>query len=156
MARIGILSCSNCTRETDCCMSACLGDLRKRKGFFDRYPAEEPLHLVGVISCAGCPTIAAPEKILRKVRAIASFRVDALHLSYCMTALCPFIKSYVKVISERYPEIEIVEGTHTPVDKGEFRRGVRELLCPTLIEQQAMADLVKGSLKVPGDPLKFH
>lgn len=156
MARIGILSCSNCTQETDCCMSACLGDLRKRRGFFDRYPADETLDLVGVISCAGCPTLAAPEKILRKVDAIASFRVDALHMTYCMTAICPFRKAYRRVISEVYPDLEIVEGTHTPVDPGEFRRGMAELLCPTLTRKPAMVDMVNGRLEVPGEPLKFH
>ena len=156
MARIGILSCSNCTQETDCCMWACLKDLRKRKGFFERYPANEPLDLVGVINCAGCPTNAVPEKILRKVRALASFKLDALHLTYCMTALCPFQKAYQKVIAEAFPHLEVIEGTHTPIDGGEFKRAMRELLNPTLIRPMAMTDLIKGDLKVPGKPLKFY
>ena len=64
MARIGILTCSNCTQETHCASVVCLGDLRKRRGLFARYAAEEPLDLIGIINCAGCPTVAAPEKIL--------------------------------------------------------------------------------------------
>ncbi|MBW2484236.1 MAG: CGGC domain-containing protein, partial [Deltaproteobacteria bacterium] len=37
MARIGILTCSNCTQETNCAAVVCLGDMRKRRGFFERY-----------------------------------------------------------------------------------------------------------------------
>jgi len=95
MARIGIITCSNCTQETNCASVVCLADLRKRRGFFAAYPQEEPLDLIGIINCAGCPTIAAPAKILRRVRAVADFRIDALHLSFCLVALCPFIQKYV-------------------------------------------------------------
>ena len=82
MARIGIINCSNCTQETDCASVVCLGDMRKRKGLFERYPKDEPLDIVGIISCAGCPTMAAPEKILKRVRALAEFKINALHFSY--------------------------------------------------------------------------
>ena len=92
MARIGIITCSNCTQESNCASVVCLADMRKRNGFFKKYPAEESITLVGIINCAGCPTIAVPEKILKRVRAVAEYRLDALHFSYCMTALCPFIK----------------------------------------------------------------
>jgi hypothetical protein len=43
--------------------------MRKRRGFFEQYPQDEPLDLIGNINCAGCPTLAAPEKIIKKVRA---------------------------------------------------------------------------------------
>jgi predicted metal-binding protein len=43
--------------------------MRKRRGFFEQYPQDEPLDLIGIINCAGCPTLAAPEKIIKKVRA---------------------------------------------------------------------------------------
>jgi hypothetical protein len=46
-------------------------------------------------------------------------------------------------------------GTHKPIDKSEFRRAVRELLCPTIAVPQAMGDIVKGTLKLPDGPLKF-
>lgn len=155
MARIGILTCSNCTQDMNCASIVCLGDMRKRKGFFDRYPKDEPLDLIGIINCAGCPTIAAPEKILRRVRALADFQLDALHLSYCMVAICPFVKKYQRVIEAHYPDLEIVPGTHKPIDEKEFRRGVNELLNPTIVCPQTMNDMVKGTLEVPGDPLKF-
>lgn len=147
MARIGILTCSNCTQETNCGAVVCLGDMRKRRGFFERYRHEEKLDLIGIINCAGCPTLAAPEKILKRVKALASYRLDALHFSYCMTALCPFLKKYQTVIKETHPELEIVPGTHVPKDKDQFRKDVRELLCPTIHEIQDMNDIIKGSLK---------
>ncbi|MDI6913142.1 MAG: CGGC domain-containing protein [Desulfitobacteriaceae bacterium] len=59
MARIGILTCSNATRDLGCLSVSCLHDLRKRKGAFARYPSEEKLDLVGIINCSGCPSLAA-------------------------------------------------------------------------------------------------
>jgi len=147
MARIGILTCSNCTQDTNCGAVVCLGDMRKRRGFFERYRDEQELVLVGMINCAGCPTLAAPEKILKRVKALAGYRLDALHFSYCMTALCPFLKKYQAVIAEAYPDLKIVLGTHVPKDKKQFRNDVKELLCPTAAEVQDMNDIIKGTLK---------
>jgi predicted metal-binding protein len=147
MARIGILTCSNCTQETNCASVVCLGDMRKQRGFFERYRNEEKLDLIGIINCAGCPTLAAPEKILRRVKALAEYRLDALHFSYCMTALCPFLKKYQSVIAKAYPDLEVVLGTHIPKDKEQFRNDVKELLCPTVSEIQDMNDIIMGKLK---------
>jgi predicted metal-binding protein len=123
--------------------------MRKRRGFFEQYPQDQPLDLIGIISCAGCPTIAAPEKILRRVQAIAAFRIDALHLSYCMVALCPFVKKYQALIKTVFPDINIIMGTHQPRDRHHFVRGVQELLCQTLASPQTMADLIRGTMKIP-------
>ena len=155
MTRIGILNCSSCAQETNCAAVVCLRDMRKREGFFQGYSRDEPLELIGLISCAGCPTLAAPEKILKRVRALAEYRLDALHLSYCMTALCPFLSTYRRVIREAYPDLAVVLGTHKPIDAEEFRRGVKELLRPTIERRQDMNDMVLGSLQVPGRPLSF-
>jgi predicted metal-binding protein len=148
MARIGIITCSNCTHEADCASVVCLGDMRKRRGFFEQYSKDEPLDLIGIISCAGCPTVAAPEKVLRRVRALAEFRLDALHFSFCMTAVCPFINKYTEVVKKAYPELTLIMGTHKPVDKKEFAKGVKELLCQTLTPGQTMNDMIRGTLKV--------
>jgi len=149
MARIGILTCSNCTQDTNCASVVCLGDMRKRRGFFAVYPQDEPLDLIGIINCAGCPTLAAPEKILKRVRAVTEFRLDALHLSFCMVTLCPFIKPYVALIKREFPGINIVMGTHQPTDRDHFVRGVKELLCQTLAAPQTMNDLIRGAIKIP-------
>lgn len=147
MARIGILTCSNCTQETHCAAVVCLGDMRKRQGFFERYREEEKLELIGIITCSGCPTLAAPEKILKRVKSIANYRIDALHFSFCVTTLCPFVKKYQKVIREAYPDLKIVLGTHAPLDKTRFREDMKELLCPTIHEVQDMNNMIMGSLK---------
>ena len=49
MARIGILACSNCTLETNCGAVVCLGDMRKRRGFFEPYQNDEKLLVAGRI-----------------------------------------------------------------------------------------------------------
>lgn len=147
MARIGILTCSNCTQDTNCASVVCLGDMRKRKGLFERYRSEKKLDLIGIINCSGCPTLAASEKILKRVGALAGYRLDALHLSYCMTALCPFLKKYEKIIRENYPELTIIHGTHTPRDKKVFQKEVKELLYPTVCIPQDMNDIIKKNLK---------
>jgi predicted metal-binding protein len=151
MARIGILTCSNCTQDTNCAAVVCLGDMRKRRGFFERYKEEEKLDLIGIINCAGCPTLAAPEKIMKRVKALAEYRLDALHFSYCMTALCPFLKKYQAVITQTYPDLAIVLGTHIPKDREQFRKDVKELLCPTVSEIQDMNDIIRGRLKKKDD-----
>jgi predicted metal-binding protein len=84
--------------------------------------------ITGMINCAGCPKVAAPEKIFKRVRAVAEFRLDALHLSFCMAALCPLIKSYTALIKREFPGINIVMGTHQPADRERFNQGVKELL----------------------------
>jgi len=147
VARIGILTCSNCTQDTNCASVACLGDMRKRRGLFERYSDENQLDLIGIINCSGCPTLAAPEKILKRVKALAGYRLDALHFSYCMTVLCPFIKKYDKIIRENFSELEIIHGTHTPKDKKVFQEEVKELLCPTVSIAQDMNDVIKRTLK---------
>ncbi|MDF9409081.1 CGGC domain-containing protein [Pelotomaculum isophthalicicum JI] len=138
MPRIGILTCWNCTQELNCASAVCLADMRKKRGFFEKYKDQETV-LVGIISCAGCPTIGAPEKILKRVKSLASFKVDAIHLSYCMTSVCPFVNKYLDVIKEKYPDIEIVEGTHKPRDKTIFRGEVCELLS---VRTKDMTDLI--------------
>jgi predicted metal-binding protein len=155
MTRIGVITCTNCTQDANCAAVVCLADLRKRRGCFAEYPAEEPLDLIGLTSCAGCPTLAAPDKILKRARSLAEYRLDALHFSYCMTALCPFLSRYQRAIQEAYPELRIVHGTHEPLDVDEFRRGLHEILCPSLRVPQDVNELTRGTLEVPGDPIRF-
>lgn len=80
--KIGIVICSNASRELDCCSVVCLRDLSKRAGTFSRYPEEENLQLVGLVACSGCPTLAYPEKILRKIDSLVQFGVNSIRFSY--------------------------------------------------------------------------
>lgn len=110
--KIGIITCSNATQELDCCSVSCLRDLNKKSGNFKRYNDEESLRLIGIISCAGCPTKAYPDKILRKVSSLVRFGVTSVHFSYCMVALCPFLPKYIAAINKAYPDLELIQGTH--------------------------------------------
>lgn len=107
MARIGIITCSNVTQELGCVSSVCLSEIRERKVFFKDYNPDENLDLVGIINCSGCPTAGAPQKILRRVRAMADLQVDAIHLSFCMTALCPFKHKYEEVNTWYVPDVKV-------------------------------------------------
>ncbi|MGV1099327.1 CGGC domain-containing protein [Thiovibrio sp. JS02] len=128
MARIGILTCSNATQDLGCSSVSCLADFRKRKGAFARYPQEEKLTLVGIINCPGCPTLTGPDKLLTRIRSLTEFRVDAIHFTYCMKALCPFKEKYRKALEERFPDLEIVIGTHEEhVTPEEYRERVKKL-----------------------------
>jgi predicted metal-binding protein len=128
MARIGILTCSNATQELGCSSASCLADLRKRRGKFADHPADQPLDLVGIINCPGCPTLTGPDKLLQRVRGLTEFRVDAIHFANCVKALCPFKEKYEKALREAYPAIRIVIGTHQEhITPDEFRQRVKKL-----------------------------
>jgi predicted metal-binding protein len=130
MPRIGILTCSNATQDLGCSSVSCLADLRKRRGTFAEYPAKEPLDLVGIINCPGCPTLTGPDKLLQRIRALTEFRVDTIHFSNCVKALCPFQEQYRKALNEAFPKITIVIGTHQEhLTPEELRQRVKRLFC---------------------------
>lgn len=140
MARIGILTCSNATQDLGCSSTACLADLRKRKGTFAAYPATEALDLVGIINCPGCPTLTGPDKLLQRIRALTEFRVDVVHFSNCINTLCPFKAQYEKALSETFPDIKIVIGTHQEhITSDEFRKRVKKLFCQP---RKTMVDMI--------------
>lgn len=140
MARIGILTCSNATQDLGCSSASCLSDYRKRKGTFAEYPSNQPLDLVGIINCPGCPTLTGPDKLLQRVRALTEFRVDVIHFSYCMKALCPFKEKYQKALQEAFPNITIIIGTHQEhITPEEFRQRVKRLFCQP---RKTMVDVI--------------
>ncbi len=52
------------------------------------------------------------------------------YLSTCMVNLCPFVKKYESIIKDKYPEVEIVEGTDELGEEALVRlaKGVRKML----------------------------
>lgn len=110
--RIGLINCANAAQDMACSVGGCIGSVQHGGGQFEQYKDDGGSVLVGIVSCAGCPTLHAPEKIINPARSLAVFKPDAIHLSTCMVALCPFIKKYKSVLEERFPEIDIVIGTH--------------------------------------------
>lgn len=141
MARIGIFTCANATQNLGCSSVSCITDLRKRKGAFAEYPKDEPLDLVGIITCPGCLTFVGPEKLLKRIRALTEFHVDAIHFSYCVKALCPFKARYEESLKEAFPDIKIIIGTHEEhIEVGEFRERVRRLCAQP---EKSMVDIIK-------------
>ncbi len=140
MARIGILTCSNATQDLGCSSPSCLAAARKRLGTFEDYPDDEPLDLVGIINCPGCPTVIGPDKLLQRIKGLTEFKIDAIHFSYCITALCPFKEKYRKALEEAYPDIKIVMGTHpVKIPPEEYREKVRKLFNQ---DCKRMADII--------------
>ncbi len=95
MPKVGILACESVTNEMNCVMIGCLGNLRGRQGSFKDYPEEEPLDLVGIIHCGGCPTAVGADRIWQKVQALVDYGIDSIHLSYCLIQLCPFKDAFL-------------------------------------------------------------
>lgn len=140
MARIGILTCSNATQDLGCSSVSCLADFRKRRGTFALYSAAEPLDLVGLINCPGCPTVVGPAKLLQRIRALTEFRVDVIHFTNCIKSLCPFKEKYEKAITEAFPNIKVVIGTHHEhINDQEFRERVQKLFCQP---RKTMVDMI--------------
>ena len=148
MAKIGILGCDVTTREMNCVMIGCFGNLRGRQGAFTEYPQDEPLDLVGVIHCGGCPTAVGSGRIWQKVQALVDYGIDALHLTSCLVQICPFKDAFLETIHEEYPDLKVVEGTHPFHDPEEFRNGIRELASQRAVTPQRMNDLVFKRLKL--------
>ncbi len=140
MPRIGILTCSNATQDLGCSSASCLADLRKRKGTFGEYPAGQPLDLVGIINCPGCPTLTGPDKLLQRVRGLTEFRIDVIHFSNCVKALCPFKEKYEHALNEAFPGIRTAIGTHQEhISSEEFRGRVKKLFCQP---RKTMIDMI--------------
>jgi predicted metal-binding protein len=140
MARIGILTCSNATQDLGCSSVSCLADLRKRGGEFERYSNDEEITLVGIINCPGCPTLTGPDKLLKRIRSLTDFKVDAIHFTYCLTTLCPFKEKYRKALEEKFPKIKIIMGTHrSKLSPEEYRNKIRKLFNQ---DQKTMVDVI--------------
>ena len=140
MPRIGILTCTNATQDLGCSSVSCLADLRKRRGTFAEHPANEPLDLVGIISCPGCPTLTGPDKLLKRIRGLTEFRIDVIHFSNCVKALCPFKEQYRVALEKDFPKIRVVIGTHQEhITPEEFRRRVKKLFCQP---RKTMVDMI--------------
>jgi len=140
--KIGIITCSNATIEMDCCAAPCLRDLNQHLGIFKEHHEYPPI-LAGMITCAGCPTLAYPEKIMRKVKILAEFEISAIHFSYCMVALCPFLNKYIEIISKEYPNIRLIKGTHVSNLSFEQFREYVNIACKNNLN---MNDIIKRKI----------
>ncbi len=153
MPKIGILGCRSTTDDMDCVMVGCMGNLRNRQGAFENYPKDESIDLIGVIGCGGCPTAVGAGRIWQKVKALAEYGIDTLHLTSCMVLICPFKEAFVETIRKEYPDIRVVQGTHPFHDPEAVRNGLGELLSQRAVTPQRMNDLVFKRIQIsPGKP----
>jgi predicted metal-binding protein len=148
MTKIGILGCNSTTHEMNCVMIGCFGNLRERKGSFTDYPQDEPVDLVGVIHCGGCPTAVGTDRIWQKVQALVEYGIDSLHLTSCLVQICPFKDAFIDTIQKDFPKIKVKEGTHPFHDVEAFKSGVRELVSQRAVPPQRMNDLVFKRIKI--------
>ena len=131
MTRIGIINCGNLKNDLSCSSVLCFKDINAGAGTFKQY--DEDFQVVGMVSCAGCPTAVGHEKILDKVNGLVSFGAEKIHLASCVMAIYPFKSKYEKIIKEHHPNIDIVMGTHGEAEHmqeevEQFRGMVKTLL----------------------------
>ncbi len=107
MSRIGIIICG---RYHTCGGGKCLRSMRERVGGFARYPADEPLELVGYSTCGGCPggnVEYVPEEMIRN-------GAEVIHLATGLVVgypPCPYLEDFKRFIEVRYG-VPVVVGTH--------------------------------------------
>lgn len=149
MTRVGILNCSNMTQDIGCSAFGCLRSVNTRTGSFESYK-DDGVELVGLVNCAGCPTMLGPEKLLNRIRTLTEIGVDAIHFSACVVGLCPFKGQYQRLIAEHFPQVRVVLGTH-PVPEGQagrdFVAGIRELVST---RRMTMPEFAKQFGTAPG------
>ncbi len=151
MAKIGILGCESTTRDMNCVMIGCFGNMRGRQGKFQDYAEDDPLELTGIIHCGGCPTALGTERIWQKVQALVDYGIDSLHLTSCLTHFCPFKDEFVETIQREYPDLKLVEGTHPFHDIEATKEGIKELVVQRAVTPQRMNDLIFKKIKLPPD-----
>jgi predicted metal-binding protein len=105
--KIGIIICD---RYRACAGGKCFRSVRERDGGFARYPAEEPLEVVGFTTCGGCPggnIEYAPEEMVKN-------GAEAIHLATGLVVgfpPCPWLGYFQEFVQSRYG-VPVVVGTH--------------------------------------------
>lgn len=118
MIRIAILCCDNIKNELNCAATGCLRSFNETKGMFEQYKEGMEAQLVGFSTCAGCPTLLAPEKIIKKIKPLVEIsKAEKIHFSSCMVRICPFVNKYKSAINMVYPDVEVVMGTDAVSDQ---------------------------------------
>jgi predicted metal-binding protein len=107
LTRIGIIICA---RYQGCGGGKCFRALRERVGAFSRYPANEPVEIVGYSSCGGCPggnIEYVPEEMKRN-------GAEVIHLATGLVVgypPCPNIRRFKSFIETAF-SLPVVVGTH--------------------------------------------
>ena len=107
MAKIGIIVCD---RERTCIGGKCFMAVNERVGVFRKYPKEEPLDVVGYVTCGGCPG----ERLERAPADMKKYGAEEIVLASCFFAgypPCPYIDNFIQYI-ENYVGLPVVVGSH--------------------------------------------
>jgi predicted metal-binding protein len=110
--KIGIVICD---RYRTCGGGKCFRAARERAGALSRYPASEPLEIVGFSTCGGCPggnVEYVPEEMIRN-------GAQAIHLATGFVVgypPCPHLDDLVRFVERRYG-VPVVVGTHPVPEK---------------------------------------
>jgi predicted metal-binding protein len=132
------------THDLACSSFKCLENSHEGKGAFARYTESGGARIVGIVSCAGCPTLIAPEKIVSRVRTLVASGIDAIHFAACLEKLCPFKKRYKQVLKENFPEVKFIDGTHEKFSDEE-EAALGRLVCEGLGKSRlTMADWMES------------
>jgi len=105
--KIGIIICA---RFQNCGGGKCFRALRERRGGFSRYPADEPVEIVGYSTCGGCPG--------GNVEHVpAEFKKNGAQVIHLATGFvvgyppCPYIRQFKTFIETQFG-MPVVVGTH--------------------------------------------
>jgi len=88
----------------------------------------------------GSRIVVGPAKLLQRIKALTEFKINAIHLSYCILALCPFKTKYIEAVEKNFPDISVISGTHEEhITYGEFQNRVENLFCQP---KKTMVDVI--------------
>jgi predicted metal-binding protein len=127
--KVGILICD---RYRSCGGGKCFRAVRQREGAFSRYPADQPLEVVGYSTCGGCPggnVEYVPEEMVRN-------GAQAIHLATGLVVgypPCPHLAYFTDFIPRRFG-VPVEVGTHPIPEK--YRQMHRDLPSWPLIQAQ--------------------
>jgi predicted metal-binding protein len=99
-----------CDRYRSCGGGKCFRALRQRDGAFSRYPADQPLEVVGYSTCGGCPggnIESVPEEMIRN-------GAQVIHLATGLVVgypPCPHLAYFVDFIPRKFG-VPVEVGTH--------------------------------------------
>jgi predicted metal-binding protein len=107
MVKIGIIICE---RNKTCTGNKCFMAIKEREGAFSQYPEDEPIDVVGFISCGGCPG----ERLEYSPADMKKYGAEVIHLATGYLAgypACPYIKDHIEYIETVVGLLSVV-GTH--------------------------------------------
>lgn len=107
MVKIGIIVCD---RNRTCTGGKCFMSIRDRSGAFSSYSEDEPIEVVGWITCGGCPG----ERLEFAAAEMKKYGAEVIHLATGFLAgypPCPYIRDFVEYIKS-YVNLPVVVGTH--------------------------------------------